>query len=168
MNPLPPIFCGTLLFAMIAAGFTHWWSVERLTAFYPPAPAILIESPPELSPLEPRQDPVEPRDTQPIVASRDKPARGDELRVMERMLDEMNFLRGKNQDLTDQIAETNRDLMKMQFTLDTHSESFRPMPASETFRPLQPAPEPGDTSSGFPSEFPGVLPPRASPVYPLE
>jgi hypothetical protein len=51
------------------------------------------------------------------------------------------------------MAETNRDLMKLEFRVDTHSESFRPMVVSE---------ERIDTSF---EDGPGVLPPRAEPVF---
>lgn len=56
----------------------------------------------------------------------------------------------QNRQLRDQVAETNRDLMELQFRVDTHSESFRPlnMMAEEA--------SPYDTSIG-------VLPPRDIP-----
>jgi hypothetical protein len=50
------------------------------------------------------------------------------------------------------MAETNRDLMKLEFRVDTHSESFRPLQVNE---------EPIETSF---EAAPGVLPPKASPV----
>ena len=64
----------------------------------------------------------------------------------------MDGLQNQNHDLLDQLAETNRDLMKLEFRVDTHSESFRPMPVSED-RPY--------TSN---DDEPGVLPLRAEPV----
>ncbi len=56
----------------------------------------------------------------------------------------------QNRQLRDQVAETNRDLMELQFRVDTHSESFRPlnMMAEDA--------SPYDTSIG-------VLPPRDIP-----
>jgi len=55
----------------------------------------------------------------------------------------------RNQDnLRDQVAETNRDLMELQFRVDSHSESFRPLRATQE------------------SEVPagnGVLPPLETP-----
>jgi hypothetical protein len=45
--------------------------------------------------------------------------------------------------------------MKMQFQIDTHSESFRPLPSQER----------QDTTYGNDDDFSsGVLPPRAEPV----
>jgi len=65
----------------------------------------------------------------------------------------LGALENQNRDLVDQIAETNRDMMKLEFRVDTHSESFRPLPTSE---------EHGDTTF---DDGPGVLPPRADPVF---
>ena len=49
------------------------------------------------------------------------------------------------QDLRDQVAETNRDLMELQFRVDSHSREFRPL------RSVQDSPY---------ADSPGVLPPR--------
>ncbi len=49
------------------------------------------------------------------------------------------------QDLRDQVAETNRDLMELQFRVDSHSREFRPL------RSVQDSPY---------ANTPGVLPPR--------
>jgi hypothetical protein len=51
------------------------------------------------------------------------------------------------------LAETNRDLMKLEFRVDTHSESFRPLPVTED--------QPFTNLDG---DDIGVLPPRAEPV----
>lgn len=51
------------------------------------------------------------------------------------------------QDLRDQVAETNRDLMEIQFRVDSHSREFRPL------RTVQDSPF---------HDAPGVLPPRDS------
>lgn len=63
-------------------------------------------------------------------------------------------IENQNRDLVDQMAETNRDMMKLEFRVDTHSESFRPMPVSE---------DPADLSLG---DDTGVLPPRAELILP--
>ncbi len=70
----------------------------------------------------------------------------------EALIAKMESLQNQNRDLLNQIAETNRDVMQLGFRVDTHSESFRPMPVTED-RP--------DTSF---DNGPGVLPPRAEPV----
>jgi hypothetical protein len=68
------------------------------------------------------------------------------------LLAEMKSLRSENRDLSDQVAETNRDLMKLEFRVDTHSESFRPLPVNEI-----------RFDASF-NDGPGVLPPRADPA----
>jgi hypothetical protein len=70
----------------------------------------------------------------------------------EALLKKMETLQNENRDLVDQMAETNRDMMKLEFRVDTHSESFRPLPTSEAQ---------SDTSF---DDGPGVLPPIALPV----
>lgn len=72
----------------------------------------------------------------------------------EAVLKKMETLQNENRDLVDQMAETNRDMMKLEFRVDTHSESFRPLPTSEAQ---------SDTSF---DDGPGVLPPIALPVLP--
>lgn len=64
----------------------------------------------------------------------------------------MNGLQSQNRDLLDQLAETNRDIMKLEFRVDTHSESFRPLPVTE------------DSPFTSLDDKSGVLPPRAEPV----
>ena len=77
----------------------------------------------------------------------------DQKKFYEALIAKMESLQNQNRDLLDQMAETNRDVMKLEFRVDTHSESFRPMPVSE---------ERFDTSF---DSGPGVLPPRAEPVF---
>jgi hypothetical protein len=59
------------------------------------------------------------------------------LHVLEEILARLQELKSENQNLhgvndhlQDQLAETNRDLSELQFRVDTHSESFRPLRAS--------------------------------------
>ena len=75
-------------------------------------------------------------------------------------MSELRTLKNENRDLRDSMGETNRDVMKLAFRVDSHSESFRPLPTSE---------ERDDTSfGGNDDDFPGVLPPKANPVYSLD
>jgi septal ring factor EnvC (AmiA/AmiB activator) len=67
------------------------------------------------------------------------------------LLDELKAVRKQNQELHDQVAETNRDLMELQFRVDTHSESFRPLKVTSEAGTLQ-------------NELSGVLPPKALPA----
>ena len=80
----------------------------------------------------------------------------------ESLLDEMKQLRKTNLALRDQMAETNRDLMQLEFRVDTHSASFRPLPLTEDLSSLDASSL--DTSTfnpSVPDADPGVLPPRA-------
>jgi hypothetical protein len=72
------------------------------------------------------------------------------------LIHRMESLHTQNRDLLDQLAETNRDLMKLEFRVDSHSASFRPLPVNEE----QPF-------TSLDSDI-GVLPPRAEPVFTME
>ena len=154
-----PVICSCALTAMAAAGASHWWSVRQLiaamdsglaTPFTANAPAApRVATPPAANPRE--SQPVSP--TLATAAAPQTPAVSAAQKAFyEALLNKMEGLQNQNRDLLDQLAETNRDLMKLEFRVDTHSESFRPLPVSED-RPY--------TSN---DDEPGVLPPRAEPV----
>lgn len=156
MNPTPPLLCGTLLAAMMAAGASHFWTVRGVVSRYPSAPALRID------PASLEQKTADPTKRLAPPSLENAPlARGseEEREFYAALLSEMKALRNENKNLIDQIGETNRDMMKMEFRMDTYSESFRPLPVQERF---------DDTTFGAEPEFPGVLPPKATPVYPLE
>ena len=151
-----PVICTCALTAMSAAGFSHWWSIHQLVASMGPG---LIRSAAPASQRPTTQPAATPRDPQlkaPALATTATPqptaVSNAQKAFYEAMLAKMEGLQNQNRDLLDQLAETNRDLMKLEFRVDTHSESFRPMPVSED-RPY--------TSN---DDEPGVLPPRAEPV----
>jgi len=149
-----PVICGVALTAMSTAGLSHWWSVRQFIAALDtgvpasamPHPAPLPATAPlvaaEKSPGPPASKPTTPAPT-PTPRQKD---------FYEALISKMENLQNQNRDLLDQVAETNRDLMKLEFRVDTHSEQFRPLPVSE---------ERLDTSF---EDDPGVLPPRAEPV----
>lgn len=153
MKPtLIPTFCSAALVAMCTAGLEHWWSLRQfanlqtevartLPTNFPLTPAIT--APKEL--------------VQTIASTQPQPetVTAPQKEFFEALLAEVKKLRNENLNLVDQMAETNRDLMKLEFRVDTHSESFRPLPVSQ---------ERSDTSL---DGGPGVLPPRAEPVFPL-
>ncbi|MFK7849937.1 MAG: hypothetical protein AB8D78_03065 [Akkermansiaceae bacterium] len=155
MKSTPPFICGLLLTAMAAAGLSHYWSIETFIADYPSAPAI------RLAPTIPKDSEREPL-AKNILAADVVPSNLENAAQKEffnSLLAELKTLKNENRDLRDLMGETNRDVMKLAFRVDTHSESFRPLPANE---------QRDDTSfDQNSSDFPGVLPPRASPVYPL-
>jgi hypothetical protein len=158
MSSTPPLICGTMLVAMVSAGLGHYWSVREFVALYPAAPAVRILPPPfEDAPQE-----TEIRIT-PLAGNSAPLENGPREEFFQELLAEVRALRSENRNLKnleDQMAETNRDLMKMGFRLDGYSESFRPLPI----------PERRDETTSFEEayDFPGVLPPRATPFAPLE
>lgn len=146
-----PIICGAALACMATAGLSHWWSVNQFLAAVDSG--ISLEKP---SPEPPAPTP-EPAAEAPALAKSEAPApqtAPGQKEFYEALLTEMKQLRTENRDLLDQMAETNRDVMKLEFRVDTHSESFRPLPVTE---------ERFDTT--FDDSGNGVLPPRAEPVY---
>ncbi len=164
MRPAFPIFAGVALAAMVSAGASHWWTVHTFVAAAAsgavssgPAPTPPVPTPPVPAPPVPAPPASAAPDS---LAAADSPAAhpvGDATAAAQKeffdaLIAEIRSLRGENRDLRDQMAETNRDLMKLEFRVDTHSESFRPLPVSESGM---------DTTF---DEGPGVLPPRAEPV----
>ena len=149
-----PILCSISLTAMVTAGASHWWSVNQWVSAFPAGPPVQVEhyqtqaatkpvdGPQAKSPLPTLAPGLDPSQKLP-------PPDPAQKNFYEALVKKMENLQNQNQDLLDQMAETNRDVMKLEFRVDTHSESFRPMPVSDD-RP--------DTSSG---DGPGVLPPRA-------
>lgn len=163
-----PIACGCAMAAMSAAGLSHWWSVRQMVAAFqsnPPFPAHLqpLASPPAATPAI--ATPPDSRAASEAIAAHklraDDRVPPSQKEFFEELLKEVKSLRAENdglrhenRNIVDQVAETNRSLMTLQFQVDSHSQSFRPLPTSED-RP--------DTSY---DDSPGVLPPRAEPVFP--
>jgi len=168
IRSLTPALCLVALACMIAAGASHWWSVQQM--------ALVLDASPSL-PLAITTD--APKDAKPAVAQAEVPAAAPDLaaaqipasvaaappvgepiemqqQFYQELIHEMQNLRSQNRDLLNQVAETNRDLMKLEFRVDTHSEQFRPLPVAEdTF---------GTTYGTSFDDSPGLLPPRAEPV----
>jgi hypothetical protein len=119
------MICGAYLAVMLGEGVSHFWPVQELVSNFPISPAV------RLIPLDPAPN------------TKSTPMRNDhasapvlqtgeaQRQFLEGLLTAVRALRNQNRNLIDQIAETNRDMMKMEFRLDTHSESFRPLPTSE-------------------------------------
>ncbi len=151
-----PLICGMALAAMSAAGLSHWWSVKQFVAAFEAGVPVSLAPP---APVSPAAVPAPEKSPAPALAAR--PAKQSlptsdsaQKKFYEELVAKMQNLQNQNRDLLDQMAETNRDVMKLEFRVDTHSESFRPMPVNE---------ERLDTSF---DDGPGVLPPRAEPVFP--
>jgi hypothetical protein len=155
MSSTLPIICSTLLTCMVGAGLSHYWSVRTIIAMSPK-----IQEPQQVASATPSiQIPAQKKPSsfvsasytpEPIAKSQSQEAFFNEL------LAELKHLKNENRDLRDLMGETNRDIMKLSFRVDTHSASFRPLPKSEDHQ---------DTTFNFPdNSLPGVLPPRATPV----
>lgn len=162
------LVCGVWLAVITAAGVSHFASVQQfVTALDQKAGSSLLSAevaPTALAihaPTESAQaiaSTAPPANPHPSAAKRseDPPASIDSQRkFFEELLGEVRNLRHENRNLLDQLGETNRDLMKLEFRVDTHSESFRPLPIIE---------DRADTS--FEDGF-GVLPPLDEPYLPL-
>lgn len=155
-----PVICGISLAAASAAGISHWWSVRQFVAAVDAGVPVKIQSGPAvISPAKPQPAPGKAKSaTAPVLADAKTPASrpvtldSHEKAFFEALTTKIENLENRNRDLLDQVAETNRDLMKLEFRVDTHSEQFRPLPVSEDRE---------DTSF---DDSPGVLPPRAEPV----
>lgn len=135
-----PSVCSVALVAITIAGLGHWWYVQQLVSTselqwphgIPEKPAREMPAPPQVAkqPLHVVSAPPTP------VPSPSQPAASNDLALQkmlelnQKTLEEVKRLSKENRDLRDQMAETNRDLMKLEFRVDTHSESFRPLPAS--------------------------------------
>jgi hypothetical protein len=149
-----PLISSYLLTAMASAGLSHWWSARQVIATLEtghPVTTRPLQAPQPMpaAPVLPPKPPVvlaaNPSPQAPAPTSAQKA-------FYEALIAKMEGIQNQNRDLLDQLAETNRDLMKLEFRVDTHSESFRPMPVSED-RPFTKV-----------DDEPGVLPPRAEPV----
>lgn len=148
-----PLICGVALAAMSAAGVTHWMSVRDFVAAMESGASSAVRSPQPAAEVPEAGDsllpPVETPEVEAPLAMGDL---SDQQEFFRDLVAEIRSLRQENHDLKDQIGETNRDLMKLEFRVDTHSESFRPLNLTA---------EPEDTTY---DDGPGVLPPRAEPV----
>lgn len=155
MNSTLPIFCGTMLTGMVAAGLSHYWSVQTVVSMAPHAQDTVLVQPVLPTIYKPTQKVPQALATaveSPVV----NPKSLSQEQFFNELLTELKHLKSENQDLRELMGETNRDVMKLAFRVDTHSESFRPLPTSE---------ERNDTSFHISDDaLPGVLPPRATPV----
>jgi hypothetical protein len=132
---------------MFAGGLGHWASVHQIVgiansmkATEAPAPLAVAPAPAPLKPADPAV---------PAQAAAPSP---EQQHFYEALISRIEGLQNQNRDLIDQLAETNRDLMKLEFRVDTHSASFRPLPVNHE----QPY-------TSLDADI-GVLPPREEPM----
>jgi|GEM_PF-452598 len=134
---LVPILSGVALALMAGAATTHYFSVKQMVSLAAQSPGN------RLAPTEPGSSTAHAmaaiEGLKRHQASLQQVLAGNEARLasidgslapspgdadLKRLLAE---LVAQNRYLRDQIAETNRDLMELQFRVDTHSEQFRPL-----------------------------------------
>lgn len=128
-----PIICTLALSVMTAFFVKAWWPIRDmgcdLKTIQPKTFASLA------SPVIPHIKIKQPAPA--IVAIKAEQAAPDtesvniDKKTLDTLIDEIQRLGKSNETLRDQLAELNRDLMQLEFRVDTHSESFRPLPVSE-------------------------------------
>lgn len=158
------IVCAFYLIAMSMAAAIHWWSLRdlsRLTQASPPQPSPIalkpatplaptsrtaLETPKPAKEISTKQASAQAPVTKPSSSYPSSNSNRDEFYAS--LLKQIENLQNQNRDLIDQLAETNRELMKLEFRVDTHSSQFRPLPVTE------------DRQEAFRDDDQGVLPPR--------
>lgn len=164
MNPaFVPIACGSALALMVGATITHWVSVRQTVTLVQSLHAVPQTKPSEIVPLPEDPGTLEAKSLIAAARTASSPAAGPTGTVqssgetspsavdvrLQQVLAALENMVEINQELRNQVAETNRDLMELQFQVDTHSQSFRPLNATEE--------SPMSLEDGL-----GVLPPRQS------
>ena len=128
-----PIICTLALTVMTAFFVKAWWPIRDMgcdfRAIQPRTFASIAV------PVVPR---IEIKKTAPaVVAIKPEQAPPDaesvsiDKKTLDSLVAEIQRLGKSNESLRDQLAELNRDLMQLEFRVDTHSESFRPLPVNE-------------------------------------
>lgn len=142
-----PVVCSIVLALMAGAAATHHAAVRDLVQLATIHPALFGPMP---SHLLPPTLPVPKTDAETLEAIREVQARNTALQEtlaaqkttaepaatpqttvdpdLKKLLAE---LVAQNRFLQNQVAETNRDIMELQFRVDTHSEQFRPLKIQE-------------------------------------
>jgi hypothetical protein len=161
-----PAVCGAALAMMSTASFSHWLSIQELvTAVRHGLPLHTAPVLPGVPPTTSTPAAIDKPPVTPVLAARmplaaPPPAAATDpaqQKFYESLVTRMENLQNQNRDLLNQVAETNRDMMNLNFRVDTFSDSFRPMPVGEA---------PVEVTFADSGDFggPGVLPPRAEPV----
>lgn len=164
-----PTTCAISLAAMIAAGASHWWSVREFIAHYQAprggAPVVPVETP---APPIPKKAPAQ--QSPPALATKpaEPPLGKSQKDFYEGLVNRIEQLQNQNTYLTDQLAETNRNMMNLEFTVNSHSQQFRPLPVNQPDQEKSRQPDPENQKSRtMLDDLPGVLPPRAFPAEDL-
>jgi len=171
MKPsLIPIACGTALALMAGAAAAHWCSVRDMVTLAGALPSHPSSKPALPAPSDngktrqadaliaearggwkrPAADHSKPPVKAPAPAATGGEDRFERLlTAMEGMVGENQRMQEENRRLRETQAETNRDLMELQFRVDMYDGEFRPLKVEEEATPYY-----DDGSSGL-----GLLPP---------
>lgn len=124
------LVCPLLVVAMTIAVWHHSRSVKRITMDpVPHRPIAKATAPKQATKAQMvKQTAIAPTQTIQEAAPVSQPSQ-PQREFYASMLKQIESL--QNQDLLDQLAETNRELMKLEFRVDTHSSQFRPLPVTE-------------------------------------
>ena len=128
-----PIICTLALTVMTAFFVKAWWPIRDmgcdLRAIQPRTFAsIAVPVVPRIEIKQPAPTTVE---TKPEQATPNAESVSIDKKALDSLIAEIRRLGKSNETLRDQLAEMNRDLMQLEFRVDTHSESFRPLPVNE-------------------------------------
>ena len=156
INRIPTI-CGIAMIAMIAAAATHRLSINSLLT--------MAQDPATMSPTRDADQPSDP--TQQLIAELrqqnnllENALPADQQRQSAHSMNRLAAhtkntspevrqilaeLVEMNRELRNQVAETNRDLMELQFQVDTHSDQFRPLNVTNPV--IESRDEPADSSA---------------------
>lgn len=161
-----PASCGAALALMTSAVFSHWWAVRgfvgavessTLALARPPSPTLAPTLKPTLKPSPAPRSTALPSPTipPPVLATATPPGQQPQREFFVSLVDEMKQLKRENSALRNQVAETNRDLMNLEFRVDTHSTQFRPLRVEDRAEDPEYLTDPPIFD-----DDPGVLPPR--------
>lgn len=127
-----PACCVSLLAGMISLAIGHWTQLVSL-------PAMVIELPRMTTAASLPPEPGPAQSLSPKLEASPSATSGPEIQALR---EQIQRLETQQNHLLLQLAETNRDLLTLQFRVDTHSESFRPLPVADN--PAVPAAIPVD------------------------
>jgi hypothetical protein len=145
---------------MTAAVGSHWWSVRGFIAAVDENPLAIAANAAQPGPVPPPSAPVPTAPAPTPKAITPQPAATPKIPDSQQeffasLLAEMKNIKRENSSLRNQVAETNRDLINLQFRVDTHSSQFRPLRVEEEIDEPEILTDPPILD-----DSPGVLPPH--------
>jgi hypothetical protein len=128
-----PIICTLALTVMTAFFVKAWWPIRDMGCDFKAIQPRTFAS--IAVPVVPRIEIKKPAPATVVTKPEQAPPDAESVTIDKKTLDsliaEIQRLGKSNETLRDQLAELNRDLMQLEFRVDTHSESFRPLPVNE-------------------------------------